>query len=97
MKMKIVRNALIKCILQILSETFCCVENGSRLSTACLPVDAVRQGPNKVLLGALHDLLTHLVKLLGVVDPAVKLCTCIRELCSTQGGTLASHHQRKVS
>lgn len=77
---------MIKCFLQILNQTFCCVEDGSRLSTACLPVDTVRQGTHKVLFGALHDLLTHLMKLLGVVDPTVKLCACIRELCSAQGG-----------
>lgn len=66
-----------------MNETFCCIENGSRLSTASLPVDTVRQGSHKVLFGAFHDLLAHLMKLLGVVDPTVKLCACVRELCST--------------
>lgn len=71
-------------LVRLMNETFCCIENSSRLSTAGLPVDTVWQGSHKVLFGALHDLLTHLVELLGVVDPTVKLCTCIRELCGTQ-------------
>lgn len=74
-------NALFICIVQFINKTFCCVENGSRLSTASLPVDTVWQGSHKVLFRALHDLLTHLMKLFGVVDPTVKLCTCVRELC----------------
>lgn len=84
MIMKTALSALLKCIVQLMNETFRCIENSSRLSTASLPVDTVRQGSHKVLFGALHDLLTHLVKLLGVVDPTVKLCACIRELCGTQ-------------
>lgn len=79
-------NVVFKCTVQSINKTFCCIENGSRLSTTSLPVDTVWQGSHKVLFGALHDLLTHLMKLLGVVDPTVKLCICIRELCSTQGG-----------
>ncbi len=70
---------LVKCICVIVDRTFCCVENSSRFSTASLPVDAVGQRADKILLRALHDLLTHLMELLGVVDSAIKLGIGIRK------------------
>lgn len=75
-------------ICKTLDTTFCGVENCSRFPTASLPVDTVGQWADEIFLCTLHDLLTHLVKLLGVVDPAVKLGVGIRELCkfnNTQG------------
>lgn len=56
-------------------QTFRRVENRSRLSSASLPVDAVRQRANKVLLRRLHDVFAHPVKLGGVVDATVELGT----------------------
>lgn len=73
-------------VISLLSEqrrhtTFCCVENRSRLSAASLPVDTVRQRAHKILLRRLHDLLTHPVKLGGVVDPTVELGTGVGKFC----------------
>lgn len=66
--------------------TFCGVEHGSRLSSSRLPVHAVRQRADKVLFAALHDLLAHLVEVLGVVDPTVELGVGVRELCGETRG-----------
>lgn len=67
-------------ICEMLDTTFCCVENSSRFSTPSLPVDTVGQRADEILLWALHDNLTHLMKLLGVIDSTVKLGVGIREL-----------------
>lgn len=71
---------MVTLICERLNTTFCCVENSSRFSTASLPVDAVGERADEILLSALHDLLTHLMKLLGVVDSTVKLGVGIGEL-----------------
>lgn len=68
---------------EILDLTFCCIEHCSRFSTTSLPVDAVGQWSDEILLRALHDHLTHFMKLLGVVDSTVKLGVGIREFCKT--------------
>ena len=61
--------------------TFSGVEDSTGLAAAGLPVNAVGQGADKVILRALHDLVPHFVELLGVVDPAVELGVGVRELC----------------
>lgn len=71
-------------ICEISDTTFCCVENSSRFPPTRLPVDTVGQRADEILLGALQDLLAHLVKLLGVVDPTVKLGVGIGELYKSE-------------
>ena len=66
---------------EILVITFCCIEHSSRFSTTSLPVDAVGQRSDEILLRALHDHRTHFMKLFGVVDSTVKLGVGIREFC----------------
>lgn len=66
--------------VRISAPTFCCVEHSSRFPPTSLPVNAVGQRADEILLTALHDLLSHLVKLLGVVDPTVELGVGIGEL-----------------
>lgn len=73
------------------SLTFCGVKDSSRLAAAGLPVDTVGQRTYKVLLRALHDLIPHLVELLGVVDPAVELGVGIGELCGQRSTDYNSH------
>lgn len=65
--------------------TLCGVEDSPWLAAAGLPVNTVGQRANEVVLRALHDLLTHLVELLSVVDPAVELGVSIREFYMSDG------------
>ena len=62
--------------------TFRGVEDGAGLAAAGLPVEAVGQGADEVVLRALHDLVPHFVELLCVVDPAVELGVGVGELCT---------------
>ena len=76
--------------------TFRCVEDCPGLAPPGLPVDAVGQRADKVVLRALHDLLAHLVELLSVVNPTVELGVGVRELCETSGVIDAGRHTAQV-